>query len=121
MVRSYLHGSAVLGGFQPGRRDVDMLVVVHDTVTPGKIRWLARGIRTVSGCPGVGLEASAVTVSAAGALGEPWPFVVHVTIAVADRKIVAGAGHDGDPDLALHYAVVRQSGWAAYGRRHRLN
>ncbi len=115
LVGSYLHGSAVLGGFQPGRSDVDLLVVVDDGVTPAQVRMLADALAGVPGCPGVGLETSAVTVSAARMPAEPWPFLVHATTATADRKIVVGDGHDGDPDLALHYAVARQSGWAAYG------
>ena len=115
VVGSYLHGSAVLGGFQPGRSDVDLLVVVDDGVEAAQVRALGRALAETPGCPGAGLEASAVTVSAARAPGEPWPFLVHVTTAVADRKIVVGDGHDGDPDLALHYAVARQNGWAVYG------
>ncbi|MHB8450985.1 MAG: aminoglycoside adenylyltransferase domain-containing protein [Mycobacteriales bacterium] len=112
---AYLHGSAVLGGFQPGRSDVDLLLVVDGPLTRTQSARVGRAMVGVSSCPGVGLEASAVTVSAARAPGGPWPFLVHVTTAVANRKLVVGDGHDGDPDLALHYAVARQNGWAVCG------
>lgn len=73
---------------------------------------------TLAACdpnPAVGLEASVVTQSAAMIPHAPWPFLVHVTNHPDDSKVVYGVDCDGDPDLALHYAVLRQRGWTAVG------
>lgn len=111
----YLHGSAVLGDWSPTTSDVDVLVVVRDQPGPAAMTALAAALGSVTDCPGVGLEASVVEAHAAAVPAEPWPFVVHVTTAPDDRKTVWGAEHGGDPDLILHYAVVREFGWAAEG------
>lgn len=73
---------------------------------------------TLAACdpnPAVGLEASVVTQSAAMIPHAPWPFLVHVTNHPDDSKVVYGVDCDGDPDLALHDAVLRQRGWTAVG------
>ena len=68
--------------------------------------------------PASGLEASVVDRSVASAPGPPWAFRVYVTTDPRDRRrTVSGLGHMGDPDLALHYLVVREAGWAAYGHQ----
>lgn len=115
VVASYLHGSAVLGGFAPGGSDVDLILVLESAPGATAARALGEALIAVAGCPGVGLEMSAVTESAAKAPAAPWPFVVHATSAPGDRKVVVGDGRPGDPDLALHYAVIRQSGHAIEG------
>jgi streptomycin 3"-adenylyltransferase len=91
------------------------LVVVRDEPGRAAIAALAALLDSVTDCPGVGLEASVVEARAAAAPAEPWPFVVHVSTAPEDRKIVWGEEHGGDRDLILHYAIVREFGWAALG------
>ena len=98
VVGVYVHGSAVLGDWIPGRSDVDLLVVVTDA-------------------PPNGVEASVVAAGAASVPRAPWPVIVHVTTAPPDRKTVFGASDTGDPDLILHYAVTRDAGWSAFGPR----
>lgn len=113
----YLHGSGALGGWRPEVSDVDVLVVVGDHVSAAAARVLGMGAAGTAGaCPGTGLELSIVARAAAAAPSPPWPFVVHVAATnVAQRLVVLGEGHPGDPDLLLHYAVCRASGTAAHG------
>jgi Domain of unknown function (DUF4111) len=115
VIGSYLHGSGALGGFRTQHSDVDLLLVLADTTSRAVAEDVARAVAAVDGCPGVGLELSAVTRSAAVAPAAPWPFLLHVTTEPGDRKIVLGSEGEGDPDLALHYAVVRDHGWTALG------
>ena len=114
VVGAYLHGSASLGGFVPGRSDVDLLVVVDHE--PDDVEGLADLlIEHSSPCPGRGVELSVVTREAAGAVTEPCPFIVHVATDSSASRVVRGATTDGDPDLLMHYAVCRAAGWAVVG------
>ena len=61
------------------------------------------------------LEATVVEASAARTPAAPWPYRVHVTTDRCDPKTVWCGPGGGDSDLILHYAVTRESGWAAQG------
>jgi hypothetical protein len=115
LVAVYIHGSAVLGDFVPGSSDLDVLVVAHDDIEQSATTAIADALATHDPTPAVSIEASVVTRSAAGTPRAPWPYVVHVTNHPDNSKVVYGADVDGDPDLILHYAVLRQCGWTAYG------
>jgi Nucleotidyltransferase domain/Domain of unknown function (DUF4111) len=123
LVGVYLHGSAVLGDWNPRASDVDVLVVVRDETPSSTVERLAavlsgdRAPRRAPRCesPGTGLEASVVESGAASKPSAPWPFVVHVTTTPDDRKVLWGMPGRGDADLILHYAVARDYGCAAYG------
>jgi streptomycin 3"-adenylyltransferase len=113
----YLHGSAVLGDWLPNRSDIDLLVVVTDSIAPAITERLAATLASERDGPGVGIEASIVDARAASEPRVPWPYLVHVTTQPDDRKIVWGRDGSGDDDLVLHYAVTRELGWAALGPR----
>ncbi len=113
LVGVYVHGSAVLGDFMAGSSDLDLLIVTHDDIEHDAITAIAAALAACDPNPAVGVEASVVTRSAAMVPRAPWPFLVHVTNQPDDRKIVYGRDRDGDPDLVLHYAVLRQRGWTA--------
>ena len=111
----YLHGSAVLGGWNAGRSDVDVLVLARSWSADlhGQVaEVLAGAARQV---PGTGLELSVVAAEAARVPQSPWPFLLHAAGHGADLRLVDGTTHPGDPDLALHYAVARAQGLAVHG------
>lgn len=112
LVGVYLHGSAVLGGFDPVRSDVDVLAVVAGADPAGQRDTGAALAATSPFCPGTGLEASVITAATAADVGD-CAFEVHV--GTADGTLVTGAGHDGDPDLVLHVAVCREHALAVAG------
>lgn len=115
LVGVYVHGSAVLGDFQPGASDVDIMGVVHDDVPGSSIQSMVEIVSTISGCPGTGTEMSIVDKSAARRPSPPWPYRVHIATSPAKPKILWCEPGLGDRDLILHFALTRQSGWAAYG------
>ena len=115
LVGVYVHGSAVLGDFQPGRSDLDVLLVVEDDTEEAAIRTIAATLAQERPSMAVGLEASVVERSDALRARPPWRFRTHVSTAPTDRTVVFGVEHPGDPDLALHYVVARHSGWASTG------
>lgn len=109
LVAVYLHGSGALGDFDPLVSDVDLLVVLADDAPPSAPTSAGEILHAPRSCPGVGIEASAVSATAALHPSAPWPFLVHVTTGT-DDKVVVGADRRGDPDLILHYAVTRAAG-----------
>jgi Domain of unknown function (DUF4111) len=115
---AYLHGSAVLGGWQPAS-DVDMLFVVAGETSAGALASIAGVLAAradrAGGCPGRGLECSVVTAKAAAAPRAPWPYLLRVVAEPAGRRIQDGADSPGDADLIMHYAVCRAAGHALTG------
>ena len=117
VVATYLHGSAALGGFVPGRSDVDVLVI-HDGRPPraADLDHAAEALHAAADpAPGRGIELSIVTARDAASPAPPWPFLLHVVTGEGDAKTVVGTGHPGDPDLLMHYAVCRAAGMAVRG------
>lgn len=115
----YLHGSAVLGGWMPGRSDIDVLIVAADDTGQATADSMAQLV-VASGqrCPPPGLETSIVTATAALDLGPPWPYLRHVVAGAAGapaRVVAPDDGAAGDRDLLMHYAVCRAAGRAVLG------
>lgn len=128
LVAVYLHGSAVLGGWVPGRSDVDVLIVAADD-TDGGADAMAHVIVKAQPewpseqPPAPALETSIVTSAAASEPRPPWPFLRHVVTgpavtALNARVVRPGKGPEavaGDRDLLMHYAVCRAAGHALCG------
>ena len=115
---AYLHGSAALGGWVPGRSDVDMLLVAADGVGSAAVTRMGEVLGEGAGrCPGRELECSVVTVAQARQPAPPWPFVLHVTAGPGKpgRAVRPDSKSLGDPDLLMHYAVCRAAGWPVCG------
>lgn len=115
---AYLHGSAVLGGWVPGRSDVDMLFVAADGFSSAAVTRMGEVLCQGAGrCPGRELECSVVTVAQARQPAPPWPFVLHVMASPGrpGRTVRPDSQSPGDPDLLMHYAVCRAAGWPVCG------
>jgi hypothetical protein len=115
---AYLHGSAALGGWVPGRSDVDLLFVAADGIGPAAVDRMGRALReTAADCPGRELECSVVTMTQATHPAPPWPFVLHVVVGPGNpgRTARPGDRSPGDRDLLMHYAVCRAAGWPVCG------
>lgn len=111
LVGVYLHGSAVLGGFDARRSDIDILAVCEGPISEAEQVTLARRLGDAClSCPAQGLELSVVTLVVAQYPTARPAFEFHMTTAQADTKVVNGHDRTGDPDLVLHFAVCRQAG-----------
>ena len=116
----YLHGSLAMNCFYRAKSDVDLLVVVPETLSEAQRRQAARALAQRSlDRPMLGdLEVSVLTVEQAANHQHPQPFEVHYSAAwtaeiLADR-VDYGTQH-ADPDLAAHITVVRQRGAVVSG------
>jgi hypothetical protein len=110
----YLHGSAVLGDFVREGSDVDLVAVSDGPLTDDERDMVAERLSSESlRCPARGLELHIVDRGSLEELVEPPPFELHV--ATDPGRVVSGRGHGGDPDLVMHYAVLRQRGATLVG------
>jgi len=114
LIGVYLHGSAALGDYEPARSDIDILAVCAAPLGSGERAGLgARLGRDALPCPaGAGLEFSLVTRAAARDLRPAPAYELHGWD--EDGRVGPG-GERGDPDLPLHFAVVRQTGLVVCG------
>ena len=115
VVGLYFHGSAALGGWNPARSDVDVLVVVNDGARSAADRLPRLLVDSARTAPGTGLECSVVTLAEAQHPRSPWPFLLHVVGERHDVRIVYGRDTPGDKDLLIHYLISRHRGWAVVG------
>ena len=114
LIGVYLHGSAALGDYDPTRSDIDILGVCAAAIDAETRARLGAGLgREALPCPaGAGLEFSLVTQAAARDPARAPSYELHGW----DEHGHVRPGHDrGDPDLPLHFAVVRQVGLTVWG------
>ncbi|EKP95362.1 putative nucleotidyltransferase [Thermaerobacter subterraneus DSM 13965] len=118
----YLHGSLALGGFNPCRSDVDLLVVSQRDSGPAFRRALASWLLEWSGNP-YPFEVHVLQLADLHPWRHPAPFTFHYSEAWRERvRDVVARGLDPrdvmplvDPDLAAHVTVVRARGIALCG------
>ena len=102
-----------MGGWHEPLSDVDLLAVVDRALSSEEKSTVASGLSGLP-APGTGLECSLVTRSSLEPLVPSPRFELHITTG-ADAKVVDGAGHPGDSDLVMHFAVCRERGVAISG------
>jgi predicted nucleotidyltransferase len=116
LVGVYLHGSAAVGGFNPARSDVDLIVVNRRPLDEARKRSLAQLLLDCSGRP-YPLEATVVTQASLRASRHPLPFEFHFSEGWRDRMEAALARRPFElsysptnADLAAELAALRQRG-----------
>ena len=111
----YLHGSGAMGGWVAELSDVDLLAVSDQPLSADEKQAVASALTSRDlPAPGVGLEFSLVWTASFEPMTPTPGFELHITTGV-EPKVVDGAGHPGDPDLVMHYAVCRGRGVAILG------
>jgi streptomycin 3"-adenylyltransferase len=124
LIGIYLHGSLALGGFNPKRSDVDLLVVINSPLSPDEKRQIAETVLVLS-CSPRAMELSVLNTANLHPWCYPPPFDFHYSEMWRDRtqaEINSGAyqhwsaDHPGDPDLAAHITVVHHCGICLVGQ-----
>ncbi|WP_235949612.1 nucleotidyltransferase domain-containing protein [Paenibacillus glycinis] len=121
LIGIYAHGSLAMGGFNPMRSDIDLLVVVREPSERHTYRRIAdKLLRLEEEQPvGAGIELSIVLEAYAAAFVHPTPFEFHYSAHHRSRyKEEADyvCGGTADPDLAAHFAVTYSRGVALWGQ-----
>ena len=115
----YLHGSIVLGGFNPELSDLDVLAVARRRTTFEEKRRLIEIVADASGDPAP-IEFHLLDEADLRPWQHPTPFDFHYSdiwrdALRADPAEALGRQGPLDPDLAAHVMVVRQHGIALEG------
>jgi predicted nucleotidyltransferase len=118
LVGVYLHGSAALGDFLRGQSDIDVVAVSDGPLTDQEAGAVVERLSSESlPCPARGLELHVVDRNTLEEALDPPPFELHIatTRSAGPDRVVAGPGRGGDPDLVMHFAVLREHGVALLG------
>lgn len=118
LVGIYVHGSLVLGCFNPQRSDVDVIVVSRGAFTEGQQRQLAELALSQSGPkarprrPPYPLELSVLTRVQLRPWRYPTPFEFHYGESLRQRFEAgdSSASFSEDHDLAAHVTVLHEAG-----------
>jgi len=125
LVGLYLHGSLAMGGFNPARSDLDLLVVIERPLAPEIKRDLLRLLLQLSKKP-YPIEISFLSLQDLHPWRYPTPYQLHFSEDWRSRceeqlALEAGQREDTsreqptDPDLAAHITVLRARGIRLYG------
>ena len=117
----YLHGSAVMGCFNPKKSDVDLLVVVNGAVPDeAKRQYMEMVVSLNAQAPAKGIEMSIVRREVCRPFVYPTPFELHFSSGTLDWYKSDPEGYISnmngtDKDLAAHVTVINHRGKALYG------
>ena len=116
LVGIYLHGSAVMGCYNPAKSDIDLIIVVKDSIEDSVKRvFMDMVVELNEKGPAKGIEMSIVKQSACKPFVYPTPFELHFSVAHLDWY---GKNLDDyvskmkgeDKDLAAHFTIINHRG-----------
>ncbi|OJV64900.1 MAG: hypothetical protein BGO41_15030 [Clostridiales bacterium 38-18] len=119
LVGIYLHGSYAMNSYHPITSDIDLLVVVRETLNKQTKRAIIDKLIELSYFgPKKGFEVSVITASVAKALKHPLYFELHFSYFhleryLSDKNYLCENGYD--PDLIAHVMVTKARGIRLYG------
>ena len=121
LVGIYLHGSAVMGCFNPDKSDVDLIIVIKKPITDEvKRKFMENVLEVHRKGPAKGIEMSVVTADVCKPFVYPTPYELHFSIGHIDRYEEDPDGYiremnGTDKDLAAHFTVITNRGVCLYG------
>lgn len=121
LVGVYLHGSLVMGCFNPQRSDIDLIIVVDEPLSdPVKRAYMDMAVGLNSCGPAKGIEMSIVLRKVCKPFVYPTPFELHFSSGHLewyrenpDDYIREMNGTD--KDLAAHFTIINSRGKCLYG------
>ena len=117
----YLHGSAVMGCFNPEKSDIDLIIVVNDRLSDDvKQAYMEMVVELSSLGPAKGIEMSIVPRDACKPFVYPTPFELHFSVGHlewyrSNPEDYIQKMKGTDRDLAAHFTIIRQRGRCLYG------
>ena len=121
LVGVYLHGSAVMGCYNPAKSDIDLIVVVKESIEDSvKSTFMDMVIDLNEKGPAKGIEMSIVKRCVCKPFVYPTPFELHFSVAHLDwyRKVpddYVSKMKGEDKDLAAHFTIINHRGECLYG------
>ena len=117
----YMHGSAVMGCFQPGKSDIDLLLVVKEDISDkAKRQFMDMVVELNKQAPAKGLELSIVKEHVCKPFVYPTPFELHFSMAhlvwyQSNPQDYIEKMKGTDKDLAAHFTITYHRGQVLYG------
>lgn len=118
----YLHGSAVMGCFNPKKSDIDLILVVRDEVKDTvKRQFMDMVVELNKQAPEKGLELSIVREAVCKSFVYPTPFELHFSVAhlnwyQTNPEDYVAKMKGTDKDLAAHFTIIYHRGQVLYGK-----
>jgi predicted nucleotidyltransferase len=120
LIGFYLHGSLVMGCFNPGSSDIDFLAVVHRKLTRLEKKTIIDYLLSIDNSSSAASpEMSIVTQDSLDNLDYPSPFELHYSNSWRDRYLSGKVDWEEpryDADLAMHFLAIRRRGICLYGK-----
>lgn len=117
----YLHGSAAMGCFHPQRSDLDLLVVVENSISrEKKLEFMRELVKLNEEAPAKGIELSIVRRECCNPFLYPTPYELHFSVMhlkwyQENPEDYAERMNGTDKDLAAHVTIIRHCGVVLYG------
>lgn len=121
LVGVYLHGSLVMGCFNPRKSDIDLIIVVEQPLSDSVKRAYLDMVVGYNACgPAKGIEMSIVLREVCKPFVYPTPFELHFSAGHLDwyRKDpdeYIREMNGTDKDLAAHFTIIDKRGKCLYG------
>jgi predicted nucleotidyltransferase len=119
LIGIYIHGSLAMGGFTFQRSDIDILIVVQDSLSVETKREIIRELFKISSqAPEKGLELSIITLDAVRNFDYPTLYELHFSNAWKERYLKDEVNLEidrYDPDLAAHFMITFHRGFCLVG------
>lgn len=118
----YLHGSLAMGCFNPGKSDIDIIIVINDSITDiQKTQFMNHIVELNKKAPDKGIELSIVKEAYCRTFLYPTPFELHFSNAhlqwFTDNPTDYVHKMNGtDKDLAAHFKIIGKYGVVLYGK-----
>ncbi|SHH58597.1 streptomycin 3-adenylyltransferase [Butyrivibrio fibrisolvens DSM 3071] len=112
----YLHGSAVMGCYNPKKSDLDLIVVVDEPMQDDvKRRFMDMVVEVNKAGPAKGIEMSIVTKNMCKPFVYPTPFELHFSVAHTgwykdNPEDYIDKMKGTDKDLAAHFTIISKRG-----------
>ena len=117
----YLHGSVVMGCFNPDKSDIDLIIVINEPMTDQVKREYMDMVVELNACgPSKGIEMSIVTKDVCMPFVYPTPFELHFSVMHMNWYQSAPVDYilkmkGTDKDLAAHFTIIKNRGECLFG------
>lgn len=117
----YLHGSLAMGCFNPKKSDIDLMIVIKNSITDTqKLQFMNHVAELNKTAPEKGIELSIVKEEYCRKFLYPTPFELHFSNAhlqwfIDDPADYIHKMNGTDKDLAAHFMIIKKYGVVLYG------
>ncbi len=117
----YLHGSLVMGCFNPDKSDIDLIIVINNSITDlQKLQFMNYVVEWNKTAPDKGIELSIVRKEYCQNFLYPTPFELHFSNThlqwfIDDPTDYIHKMNGTDKDLAAHFKIIKEYGVVLQG------